>query len=89
MDGRLSAMEDGYLPRERSDLGDDFGCKMDKKRKGDSRSHGNLSRREVDTMIDNESLKTMDGCLKILSDLNVREALQESEYVLFVILVII
>nr|XP_022332563.1 cytosolic carboxypeptidase 2-like isoform X28 [Crassostrea virginica]XP_022332571.1 cytosolic carboxypeptidase 2-like isoform X28 [Crassostrea virginica] len=79
MDGRLSAMEDGYLPRERSDLGDDFGRKTDKKRKGDSRSHGNLSRREVDTMIDNESLKTMDGCLKILSDLNVREALQESD----------
>lgn len=77
MEGRLSAMEDQLLARE--DSGDDFGRKTDRKRKPDSKSHANLSRREVDSLIDNESLKTMDGCLKILSDLNVREALLESE----------
>lgn len=77
MDGRLSAMEDQLLARE--DSVDDFGRKTDRKRKPDSKSHANLSRREVDSLIDNESLKTMDGCLKILSDLNVREALLESE----------
>lgn len=79
MDGRLSAMEDQLLPQERDDSGDDFGRKTDRKRKPDSKSHANLSRKEVDSLIDNESLKTMDGCLKILSDLNVREALLESE----------
>lgn len=79
MDGRLSAMEDQLLPQERDDSGDDFGRKTDRKRKPDSKSHSNLSRKEVDSLIDNESLKTMDGCLKILSDLNVREALLESE----------
>nr|XP_034300059.1 uncharacterized protein LOC105338947 isoform X36 [Crassostrea gigas] len=77
MDGRLSAMEDQLLARE--DSVDDFGRKTDRKRKPDSKSHANLSRREVDSLIDNESLKTMDGCLKILSDLNVREALLESD----------
>ncbi|XP_062568587.1 uncharacterized protein LOC134230763 isoform X2 [Saccostrea cucullata] len=75
LDGRQSAMED----QERLDVGDDFGRKTDKKRKPESHSHANLSRKEVDSLIDNESLKTMDGCLKILSDLNVREALQESD----------
>ncbi|XP_065942109.1 uncharacterized protein [Magallana gigas] len=77
MEGRLSAMEDQLLAQE--DSGDDFGRKTDRKRKPDSKSHANLSRREVDSLIDNESLKTMDGCLKILSDLNVREALLESD----------
>lgn len=79
LDGRQSTIDDHFLYQGRADSGDDSGRKTEKKRKADSKSHASLSRKEVDTLIDKESLKTMDGCLKILSDLNVREALQESE----------
>ncbi|XP_055995591.1 uncharacterized protein LOC125648400 isoform X7 [Ostrea edulis] len=79
LDGRQSTIDDHFLYQGRADSGDDSGRKTEKKRKADSKSHASLSRKEVDTLIDKESLKTMDGCLKILSDLNVREALQESD----------
>ncbi|XP_061177697.1 cytosolic carboxypeptidase 2-like isoform X5 [Saccostrea echinata] len=81
LDGRQSSVDDHFLlqDKERRDSGEDFGRKTEKKRKPESHSHANLSRKEVDSLIDNESLRTMDGCLKILSDLNVREALQESD----------
>ncbi|KAK3087050.1 hypothetical protein FSP39_000988 [Pinctada imbricata] len=53
--------------------------KREKKLKKSEGKSGNLSRQEVDTMLDNASLKTMDGCWKILTQLNVRESLMESD----------
>lgn len=38
-----------------------------------------LTKEEASKVLDQASLGTVDGCLKILSALNVREALQESE----------
>lgn len=43
------------------------------------RSNNNLSKLDVDSLIDAESMKTMDGCLQILAQLHVSEALEESE----------
>ena len=55
---------------------------MNKKmRKSKKVSQSNISKKEVDNILDNASLKTMDGCLKILAQLNVREVMQESEWV--------
>ena len=39
----------------------------------------NLSKMDVDHLLDEENMKTMDGCLKILAQLHVSEALEESE----------
>ncbi|XP_052234973.1 uncharacterized protein LOC127847242 isoform X4 [Dreissena polymorpha] len=53
-----------------------------RERRLDNRSvNGNnpLSKVDVDNIIDAESMKTMDGCLKILAQLNVSEALEESD----------
>ncbi|XP_021377491.1 uncharacterized protein LOC110465752 isoform X19 [Mizuhopecten yessoensis] len=77
-----------YLEQEKPVSGDEV--KKDKKQKvnGGSKNHqevskshssGNLSRKEVDNMIESASLKTMDGCLKILAQLNVREAIPDSD----------
>ena len=60
--------------------------KVKKTKKSDKMETNNLSRKEVDNLLDNASLKTMDGCLKILAQLNVREVMQESEYVFFYII---
>ncbi|XP_041361886.1 uncharacterized protein LOC121377854 [Gigantopelta aegis] len=38
-----------------------------------------LTRKEVNELIDNVSLKTMDGCMNILAELNVREAIEQSD----------
>ena len=57
-----------------------------KKTKKLDKMQSNLSRKEVDNLLDNASLKTMDGCLKILAQLNVREVMQESEYVFFYVI---
>lgn len=52
----------------------------DKERKNEEKSNSNkLCRKDVDKIIEDASLKTMDGCLKILTQLNVRETLEESE----------
>ncbi|XP_033727289.1 uncharacterized protein LOC117316684 isoform X7 [Pecten maximus] len=76
-----------YLEQEKSVPNEEV--KKDKKQKvnGGSKnqdlsknhSSGNLSRKEVDHMIESASLKTMDGCLKILAQLNVREAIPDSD----------
>ena len=39
----------------------------------------NLSKLQVDQILDSANIKTMDGCLKILAELHVSEALEESE----------
>ncbi|WAR16337.1 CBPC2-like protein [Mya arenaria] len=39
----------------------------------------NLSKLDVENLLDTENMKTMDGCLKILAQLNVSEALEESD----------
>ena len=39
----------------------------------------NLSKVQVDQILDSANIKTMDGCLKILAELHVSEALEESE----------
>ena len=39
----------------------------------------NLSKLQVDHILDSANIKTMDGCLKILAELHVSEALEESE----------
>ena len=44
----------------------------------DSRNN-NLSKLQVDNLLDSENMKTMDGCLKILAQLNMSEVLEESE----------
>lgn len=49
------------------------------KSKLDNSRNNNLSKMEVDNILDAESMKTMDGCLKILAQLHVSEALEESE----------
>lgn len=76
-----------YLEQEKTLLNDEI--KKDKKQKVTNGSKppdlakfhtsGSLSRKEVDNMIESASLKTMDGCLRILAQLNVREAIQDSE----------
>ena len=38
-----------------------------------------LSKVQVDNILDSANVKTMDGCLKILAELHVSEALEESE----------
>lgn len=43
------------------------------------RKRSSLSKIDVDNILDAESMKTMDGCLKILAELHVSEALEESE----------
>lgn len=39
----------------------------------------NLSKVQVDQILDSANIKTMDGCLKILAELHVSEALEESD----------
>ncbi|XP_067664488.1 uncharacterized protein [Haliotis asinina] len=71
--------------REKSSLEDkqDKGKKEDKKDlKGVKPENGKepaLTRKEIDQLIDNMSLKTMDGCLNILTELSVRDAITESD----------
>ena len=50
--------------------------KKSKDKKLDSK---NLSKLQVDQILDSANIKTMDGCLKILAELHVSEALEESE----------
>lgn len=38
-----------------------------------------LSKVQVDSILESANIKTMDGCLKILAELHVSEALEESE----------
>lgn len=52
--------------------------KKSKEKKVESKNN-NLSKLDVDNLLDAESMKTMDGCLKILAQLHVSEALEESE----------
>ncbi|XP_076082751.1 uncharacterized protein LOC143053849 isoform X5 [Mytilus galloprovincialis] len=53
--------------------------KRGKRSKKSEKAQSNLSRKDVDNLLENASLKTMDGCLKILAQLNVREVMQESD----------
>ena len=53
--------------------------RKEKKAKKSDTKASSLSRKDVDAMLDNNALKTMDGCLQILTQLNVRETLMESE----------
>jgi len=65
---------------EYSTANDMFNDKDERIRKKDKKSaNNNLSKLDVDNLIDAESMKTMDGCLQILAQLNVSEALEESE----------
>ncbi|XP_060592107.1 uncharacterized protein LOC132746852 isoform X3 [Ruditapes philippinarum] len=64
--------------RENSVLDKDEKIKRSKS-KLDSSRNNNLSKMDVDNILDAESMKTMDGCLKILAQLHVSEALEESD----------
>ena len=50
-----------------------------KKSKDKKLESKNLSKLQVDQILDSANIKTMDGCLKILAELHVSEALEESE----------
>ncbi|KAL4217925.1 hypothetical protein ACF0H5_022664 [Mactra antiquata] len=66
------------LSNRDSPMMEDKPLKKSRDKKNDSKNN-NLSKLDVDNLIDAESMKTMDGCLKILAQLHVSEALEESD----------
>ena len=53
--------------------------KSAKDRQNTDNKNNSLSKLQVDNILDTENMKTMDGCLKILAQLNMSEVLEESE----------